>query len=160
QRVEHGAPEAGALDTPVGDHEPPLAGRAARERARLGRRARERAVQLERPRGPRPTFRRRQLRQVEAARIEPGSQPGALPLAGEMRRALDRTAERLERRRLEVEDGRARVQLRGDLLHGERAEGARAGPQRALVAGAFAGELDHALAQDVVEAEVRSGETG
>src|SRR2546428_622702 len=151
QRVEHGAPEAGTLDAPVGDHEPPLAGGAARERGRLGRRARERAVHLERPRGPRPILRRRQLGQLEAVRIELGSQPGALPLAGEMRPALDGTAERLERRRLEVEDGWARVQLRDDLLHDERAEGARAGTQRALVRGPPARQLEHALAHDVLE---------
>src|SRR2546427_44554 len=99
---QHG-PRLRLAEDVVGERrEASRAGRAAGERGRRGRRAGERAVQLERPDGARPILRPRQLRQLEAARVELGGQPSALPLAAEMRRALDGAAERLERRRLEV----------------------------------------------------------
>src|SRR5437899_1083394 len=58
QPIEQRAPEAGALDAPVGDREPSLAGRAGGKGRPTRRRAGERAVQLERPRRLRPVLRR------------------------------------------------------------------------------------------------------
>ena len=117
-------------------------------------------MQLERPRGPRPILRRRELGQLEAACVELGPQPGALPLARQMGRPLDRAAERLEPRRLEIEYRRARVQVRRQLFHDDPAEGARAGLKRAAVGGPPARQLEHALAHDALEAEVGGGEAG